>query len=63
MRGRSKVIDGLLSPKDAEAIGIREALSSLKGLGWDNMIVEMDALRVFKALHESVAPSSFNVII
>ncbi|XP_031099235.1 uncharacterized protein LOC116003486 isoform X2 [Ipomoea triloba] len=38
-----KRIEGLLAVREAEAMGAREALSWLKGKGWNQVIIESDA--------------------
>lgn len=46
----------------AEALGIREALSWLKDVGVQGVIVEMDAKEVFDALHGVAEESYFDLI-
>lgn len=43
-------LNGLYTPKEAEAIGVREALCWLKQLKLDHVIIEMDALQLFRGI-------------
>ena len=50
--------------REAEALGIREALSWLKGLQFPCVIVEIDCLQVFQVLAEEFSrPNGFGLII
>ncbi|KAH9670971.1 reverse transcriptase domain-containing protein [Citrus sinensis] len=55
---------GAFSAREAEALGIREALSWLKEYKLPCVIVEMDCLQVFQALTEGFSgPNGFGLII
>nr|GLL44697.1 uncharacterized protein LOC109191080 [Ipomoea trifida] len=54
---------GLFSPKEAEAMAIKEALSWLKSNGINNVQVETDALQVTQGLLQCGENSSFDIII
>ncbi|XP_060962327.1 uncharacterized protein LOC133032410 [Cannabis sativa] len=45
-------------PEIAEVIGIKEALSWIKGKGWDKVVVEFDALVVVQAITSTLHMSS-----
>ncbi|KAK9107449.1 hypothetical protein Syun_023460 [Stephania yunnanensis] len=51
--------EGIFEPTVAEAIGVREALSWLKGIGENQVIVETDALQVVHAIKGGRADSSY----
>uniref|UniRef100_A0A803NZE5 RNase H type-1 domain-containing protein n=1 Tax=Cannabis sativa TaxID=3483 RepID=A0A803NZE5_CANSA len=55
---------GIVFPEIAEIIGMKEALSSVKDKGWENVIIESDALMVVQAIHSSVTmPSQFGLLV
>ncbi|KAH9722180.1 reverse transcriptase domain-containing protein [Citrus sinensis] len=55
---------GSLGAREAEALGVREALSWLKCLHLPRVIIEVDCLQVFKALTENLSsPNGFGLII
>ncbi|KAL9426929.1 hypothetical protein AB3S75_033667 [Citrus x aurantiifolia] len=55
---------GKFGAREAEALGVREALSWLKQLHLPRVIIEMDCLQVFKALSENHSnPNGFGLII
>ncbi|KAH9750457.1 reverse transcriptase domain-containing protein [Citrus sinensis] len=57
-------IPGRFSARDAEALGVREALSWIKQLQLSNVTIEMDSLNVYNALVTNLSgPSSFSLII
>ncbi|KAH9708700.1 reverse transcriptase domain-containing protein [Citrus sinensis] len=61
---RSDCFIGSFGAREAEAIGVREILSWLKGLPVFPVIVEMDSLQVFNALTtNSFSPNGFGLII
>ncbi|XP_031125130.1 uncharacterized protein LOC116027568 [Ipomoea triloba] len=45
-----RTVEGLFSVREAEAMGAREALSWIKGRGWQHVIVETDAQVVANAV-------------
>ncbi|KAH9679251.1 rnase h domain-containing protein [Citrus sinensis] len=55
---------GSFGAREAEAFGVREALSWLKKLQFPRVIIEIDCLQVFKALTENhSSPNGFGLII
>lgn len=54
---------GNLQAKEAEAIGVREALKWIKNLNLEMVQVEMDAQLVFQSLKSQNPISSFDLII
>ena len=61
---RSDCLVGSFGARKAEALGVREVLSWLKGLPFLPIIVEMDSLQVFNALFvDSFSPNGFGLII
>ncbi|KAH9728256.1 putative reverse transcriptase/RNA-dependent DNA polymerase [Citrus sinensis] len=61
---KSDSFPGIFDACEAEAVGIREALSWLKTLLVRPIIVEMDSLQVFNALHERTDyANGFGVVI
>ncbi|KAH9665893.1 putative reverse transcriptase/RNA-dependent DNA polymerase [Citrus sinensis] len=55
---------GSFGAREAEALGVREALSWLKCLHLPRVIIEVDCLQVFKALTENLSsPNGFGLII
>ena len=46
MHGASRLVDGLFQVRELEALGLREALSWIKNLGWYRVIFELDSLQV-----------------
>lgn len=61
---RCECFPGIFDSREAEALGIREALSWVKRLQLPNVIIEMDNLQVFQALTENFSsPNGFGLII
>ncbi|KAH9683148.1 reverse transcriptase domain-containing protein [Citrus sinensis] len=61
---RCKCFPGNFGSREAEALGIREALSWIKRLQLTSVIIEMDNLQVFQALTEKFSsPNGFGLII
>ncbi|KAH9717145.1 putative reverse transcriptase/RNA-dependent DNA polymerase [Citrus sinensis] len=57
-------VAGNFGAREAEALGIREALSWMKELQFSCVIIEMDCLQVFRALVEKFSsPNGFGLII
>ena len=55
---------GSFEAREAEAIGVREALSWLKKFAFHSVILEMDSLQIFNALHDKTSyPNGFGSII
>nr|GMD14271.1 uncharacterized protein LOC109154289 [Ipomoea batatas] len=54
---------GLFTPREAEAIAIREALTWTKSRGISNIQVESDALQIVHSLKHNVDDSSFDLVI
>lgn len=52
--------NGLFTPKEAEAIGVREALSWLKGHNVDSVIVEIDSLKLFNDIRHGMDDCSLD---
>ncbi|KAL8520390.1 hypothetical protein ACS0TY_011062 [Phlomoides rotata] len=50
VRCRSMVIPGIFKPVEVEAMGVLEALSWVKYLGYSSVVIEMDAQVVYNAL-------------
>ena len=64
MQAASWVVNGLFQVKELETLGLREALSLIKHLGFDRAIFETDSLQVVQALQNRVADfSEFGVLI
>ena len=58
------IFPGSFKAREAEAIGVREALSWLKKFAFHFVILEMDSLQVFNALHDKTSyPNGFGSII
>ncbi|KAH9761073.1 putative reverse transcriptase/RNA-dependent DNA polymerase [Citrus sinensis] len=61
---RSNWLISSFGAREAEAIGVREILSWLKGLPFLHVIIEMDSLQVFTALTmDSFSPNGFGLLI
>lgn len=61
---KSDILPGRFDAREAEAIGVREALSWLKKFSLLPIVLEMDSLQVFNALHDNVVyPHGFGTII
>ncbi|EEF32700.1 conserved hypothetical protein [Ricinus communis] len=60
---RADRIPGNYTPREAEAISIREALSWLKQQIFEECIIESDALQVIEALKAPSSQSCFHLII
>ncbi|KAH9799157.1 putative reverse transcriptase/RNA-dependent DNA polymerase [Citrus sinensis] len=61
---KSDILPGSFEAREAEAIGVREALSWLKKFAFHYVILEMDSLQVFNALHDKTSfPNGFGSII
>ncbi|XP_019160455.1 PREDICTED: uncharacterized protein LOC109157025 [Ipomoea nil] len=56
-------LQGIYTVNKAEAIGLREALSWLKGMGMGGVDVEMDSQNVFYSLSNPSFSSTFGIII
>ncbi|XVE68372.1 hypothetical protein DITRI_Ditri09bG0063100 [Diplodiscus trichospermus] len=52
------LIDGLLPPKEAESVGLLEAIKWVQSLQWKNVIFELDAKLVVDAIHSNTANRS-----
>ena len=64
LAARCASMAGNLGAREAEALGIRHALSWLKELQFPCVIIEMDCLQVFRALVENFSsPNGFGLII
>ena len=63
VHAKSQSLPDFLSPKEAEAVGVKEALSWLKFVGFDNCIVELDSLQVIQALRNQDVVSPFGFLI
>ncbi|XP_062114086.1 uncharacterized protein LOC133825112 [Humulus lupulus] len=50
---------GVVSPKMAEAMGVREALSWLKKKYWSHVVIETDCLTVIQSLRSSISMDSY----
>ncbi|CAH9137685.1 unnamed protein product [Cuscuta epithymum] len=61
--GFGKIWQGRLSPLESELLAIREALSWIKGKGWDSVDVESDSLGAIKEIIQSSSVSSLGVIV
>ncbi|KAH9753855.1 putative reverse transcriptase/RNA-dependent DNA polymerase [Citrus sinensis] len=61
---KSSSLPGSFDPREAEALAVKEALSWLKTFPFTLVILEMDSLLVFNALHDQlVYPNGFGSII
>ncbi|XP_031105317.1 uncharacterized protein LOC116010174 [Ipomoea triloba] len=54
---------GVFSPREAEAVAVREALSWIKNLHYDKVYVETDSLLVMQALNAIEGDSYFHLVI
>ena len=64
LHAASRVMNGLFQVRELETLGLREALSWIKQLGFDRVIFETDSLQVVQALQNRVADfSEFGVLI
>ncbi|KAH9672067.1 reverse transcriptase domain-containing protein [Citrus sinensis] len=64
LAARCVEVAGNFGAREAEALGIREALSWMKELQFPCVIIEMDCLQVFRALVEEFSsPNGFGLII
>ncbi|KAH9697393.1 reverse transcriptase domain-containing protein [Citrus sinensis] len=64
LAARGAGMTGSFGAREAEELGIREALSWIKGMQLPCVIIEMDCLQVFRALAEEfVGPNGFGLII
>nr|GLL31242.1 uncharacterized protein LOC109164833 [Ipomoea trifida] len=61
--GRCTPWQGTYTPKEAEAVAIREALSWLKSNHLDYIMLETDALTVAQSLNSTLGTSSFDLIV
>ena len=60
----SQVVNDLFQVRKLKTLGLREALSWIKQLGFERVIFETDSLQVVQALHNRVADfSEFGVLI
>ena len=53
----------MFSPREAEAIGVRQVLGWFKNHNYDNVIVEMDAKQVLDNIKGPSGSSAFSTII
>lgn len=60
---KSLPMKGFLSFEESEDVGVKEALSWLKEIFMDSIIVEMDSLHVFNEIYSVSSPSSFGLIV
>ena len=61
---KSDILPSRFDPREAEAIGVKEALSWLKKFSFKSVVLEMDSLLVFNALHDKFYyPNGFGTII
>ena len=61
---KSDNFPGSFEAREAEAIGVRKALSWLKKFAFHSVILNMDSLQVFNALHDKIIyPNGFGSII
>ncbi|KAH9752805.1 putative non-LTR reverse transcriptase [Citrus sinensis] len=61
---KSDILPGSFEAREAEAFGVKEALSWLKEFAFHFVILEMDSLQVFNALNDKVVyPNGFGSII
>lgn len=61
---KNDILPGSFEAHEAEAIGVRESLSWLKKFAFHSVILEIDNLQVFNALHDKdVYPNGFGIII
>ena len=61
---KSNSLPGRFDPREAEALGVKEALSWLKKFHFKSVMLEMDSLLVFNALHDKFDyPNGFGSII
>ena len=54
----SQLMDDIFQVRELEALGLREALSWIKNLGFNQVIFELDSLQVVHALQKRVADIS-----
>ncbi|KAH9726440.1 reverse transcriptase domain-containing protein [Citrus sinensis] len=61
---KSNILPGSFDPREAEALGVKEALSWLKNFSFKSVVLEMDSLLVFNALHDKLDyPNGFGSVI
>ena len=64
LHAASRVVNDLFQVRELETLGLREALSWIKQLGFDRVIFETDSLQVVQALQNRVADfNEFGVLI
>ena len=64
LHAASRVVNGLFQVRELETLGLREALSWIKQLGFERVIFEIDSLQVVQALQNRVADfSEFGALI
>ncbi|KAL8094911.1 hypothetical protein AgCh_036428 [Apium graveolens] len=51
---KTKLVQELMHPSMAEAVAIKEALSWLKNLGWESVIIESDCLVAIQSIRSSI---------
>lgn len=56
---RSKCVQGKVSPELAEAFGVREALSWVKDMRYQNVEIETDCLQLVQAIRSSITSLSY----
>ncbi|KAL8149999.1 hypothetical protein AgCh_006858 [Apium graveolens] len=59
IEARSKCMQGKISPELAEAIGVREALSWVKDMRYQNVEIETDCLQLVQAIRSSITSLSY----
>lgn len=61
---KSDILPGSFDPREAEALGVKEALSWLKKFPFKYVVLEMNSLLIFNALHDKFDyPNGFGYII
>nr|GME05468.1 uncharacterized protein LOC109186242 [Ipomoea batatas] len=55
--------NGIFTPREAEAVAVREALSWIKTLNFDKVHVETDSLTVVQSLNQECGESSFHLVV
>ncbi|XP_019158568.1 PREDICTED: uncharacterized protein LOC109155338 [Ipomoea nil] len=63
MAAKNMILDGFYRVKEAEAMGLREALSWLKGTGMGGVEIEMDSQVLFHAIRSAAFNSAFGLLV
>lgn len=63
MGGFSRAVVGLVSAREAEAMGVREVLNWLKNKVWSNLQIEMDDFTVYSELCSASNATAFGLLI